>query len=220
MRIGDYELKRIKDKILRELYQLTEEALNLRKIEIAELNRKYFLEPLQHIIDQLPIDLITHDTQYAVQINYTPADKQGLVTDENRDQITVDEKWEAMTDKPVINPKHATGHNQYSYHGGYRSKLDPKLYRKAAKLCDELLVLRKEKTAFQAYLTETTNMYKGSLQLRKVWPESLHKYLPAESTNLVHRRKKVSANKVVKPADPVAPTFLNTRLTTNLLEGK
>jgi len=216
MRIGDYELRQTRDRILRDLYQKTEEELNKRKIEIAALNRKYLLEPLQHIIDQLPIELIAHDRQYAVEIKYTPANQEGKVTDENRDQVTVNEQWESTTEKSVINPKDITG--SYAYHGGYKSKLDPKLYDQAAKLCDDILILRQEKTTFSNYLVDTTHMYTGSLQLRKVWPESLHKYLPKEPAKLA--RKYPTKGKKAEVVNPAVPDSFGTRLTTNLLEGK
>ena len=66
------------------------------------------------------------------------------------------------------------------------------------------------------YLTKTTEKYTGSLQLRKVWEPSLHKYLPKEPVK-VSRPK--PAKKVVTP-DPTTPVFLKNRMTTNLLEGE
>jgi len=216
MRIGEYELRGIKDKILRDLYQKTEEQLNIRKTEIASLNRQYFLAPLQYLIDQLPIELISHDRQYAVEIKYTPANQEGKVTDDNKELVTVNERWESTSKDPVVNPKDIA--NPYAYGAGYRSKLDPKLYDQAAKLCDDILVLRQEKATFSAYLTNTTEMYTGSLQLRKVWPESLHKYLPAEPIRVI--RKRQAKEKKVEVVNPALPDSLGTRLTINLLEGK
>ena len=63
----------------------------------------------------------------------------------------------------------------------------------------------------EQYLVETTRMYKGSLQLRKVWDPSLHKYLPKEPVKTPKKSAQIKE-------DPVSPTFLKNRMTTNLLE--
>ena len=73
------------------------------------------------------------------------------------------------------------------------------------------LKLRKEKGELERYLYETTKNNTGSKQLKKVWPEHLHKYLPAEPVKIGKKVKPVIQN-------PDVPTFLKERLTTNLLE--
>jgi hypothetical protein len=61
------------------------------------------------------------------------------------------------------------------------------------------------------YLTETTEKNKGSLLLKKVWPEVFHKYLPSEPVRAPRKAKP-------KVVNPDVPDFLKVRLTTNLLE--
>ena len=207
MRIGDYELRNIRSKVLDDLYRKSEDELKKRKTAIAKKSRELYLAPLKHLLDQLPIDMIAHDEEYRVRVKYTP--------NKDKTEIMIDEKWEYKSDQPIMNPK------TFSKGGSYYSTvpeniLDPRLQDSAAELCNDILALRIEKENMSSYLVETTTKYTGSLQLRKVWPETLHKYLPAEPVK-VSRPK--PAKKVSVP-DPRVPTTLKTRLTTNLLEEK
>tara|TARA_Y100001951_G_C11265909_1_gene255507 strand:+ start:188 stop:811 length:624 start_codon:yes stop_codon:yes gene_type:complete len=206
MRIGTYDLRNIKAKILTDLYLTTEKELTKRRVAIAKQNREYYLKPVQHLLDQLPIEMVSHDTEYVLRIKYTPKT-------ENIKEI-VDERWEYKTDKPVINPQSYT--SSHSYSRSPENTLDPRLYDVTAKLCNDIIAVRTEKEELEQFLSTTTNKYKGSLQLRKIWPESLHKYLPTEPIKIPKQSRSKVKNTTV---DPAIPTSLNTRLTTNLLEG-
>ena len=200
MRIGDYDLRNIKGKILNDLYGNEQKKFDKRKADIAKQNRELWLDKYRHLLDQLPESMVTRHSDYYVRVKYTPnADKT---------EIMIDEKWEYKMDKPGINP---VDDNSGGYTSAAESPLNDKLQFVAAKLCDEILTLRKEKSELESFLSETTRKYKGSLQLRKVWPESLHKYLPAEPVRVGKKSKTTTP-------DPVVPATLNTRMTTNLLE--
>ena len=56
-------------------------------------------------------------------------------------------------------------------------------------MCEEILKLNKEKADMSNYLADTTRRYKGSVQLRKIWPGSLHKYLPPEPVKIPKKSK-------------------------------
>ena len=81
-----------------------------------------------------------------------------------------------------------------------------------------MLALRAEQQEQREYLDKTTQMYTGSLQLRKAWPEALHKYLPNEPVKPERKIRNAVTGKLVKSPDPVVPESLKTRMTTNLLE--
>ena len=200
MRIGDYDLRNIKSKILDDLYGSEQKKFHKRKEEIAKQNREIWLDKYRHLLDQLPESMVTRHSDYYVRVKYTP--------NVDKTEIMIDEKWEYKMDKPGVNP---VDDNSGGYTSAAESPLNDKLQFVAAKLCDEILALRKEKSEIESFLNETTRKYKGSLQLRKVWPESMHKYLPAEPVRVGKK------NKPTTP-DPVVPATLNTRLTTNLLE--
>ena len=65
------------------------------------------------------------------------------------------------------------------------------------------------------FITDTFDVTTGSKQIRRMWPESLHKYLPAEPVPV--KRQKNSQGKLVLPTI-IAPSQLKTRLVNNLLE--
>ncbi len=204
MRLGSWDLIKIKKKILEDMYGAAEADFEERKTEIAKQNREYYLAPLMPILDQLPEDMITRDYLYKLIIKYSPDPKNTFIT-------KIEQTWVYKSDTLQINPHSPT--QQYEQ---AESKLDSRLYGITKTLCNEMLELLEEKKKLTEYLNETINKYSGTLQLRKVWPEYLHKYLPAEPPK-VSRKKKVP--KSIK-ADPAIPDFIPTRLTTNLLEGK
>ena len=207
-RIGDYELRSIKNKILGDLYSKKEDELEDRQIAIAKQSREYYLAPIQYLIDQLPVEMISHDRDYQLRIKYTP--------DEDKSNISIDEKWIYKTETPIINPVDANSRG--SYNQTPENTLDERLWGITEQLCKDMLALRAEQQEQREYLDKTTQMYTGSLQLRKVWPEALHKYLPNEPTKPERKIRNAVTGKLVKSPDPVVPESLKTRMTTNLLE--
>ena len=206
-RIGTYELGKIKGNILDALYNKKEQELEVRKTAIAKQSRKLYLEPLQYLLAQLPAEMVCHDKEYCLRVKYTP--------NKDKTEIMVDEKWRYKTDINMMNPQSNTKGGSY-YSSTPENTLDPRLESSASELCSDILALRIEKQKMNDYLKATVTKYTGSLQLRKVWESSLHKYLPKEPVK-VSRPK--SAKKIVTP-DPTTPIFLKNRMTTNLLEGE
>jgi len=205
MRIGDYELRNIRSKILADLYQKSEDKLKERKTAIAKRNRELYLEPIQYLLDQLPAEMVCHDREYCLRIKYTP--------NKDKTEILVDEKWEYKADTNIVNPQAYSKGSSY-YSSTPENTLHKSLYEITSELCKDILALRIEKQKMSDYLIDTTTKYTGSLQLRKVWEPSLHKYLPKEPVK-VSRPK--PAKKIAIP-DPTTPIFLKDRMTTNLLE--
>ena len=205
MRIGDYEIRNIRGKITDGLYRKREDELNVRKTAIAKRNRELQLAPIQHLLSQLPVNMISHADEYVVRIKYTP--------EKDKTKVLVDEKWEYKTDTPVINPQKVSNSH---YQNTPDNELEEELKEDTVKLCEDIISLRSEKEAMTEYLVETTTKYTGSLQLRKVWKDHpmLLKHLPPEPVK-VSRPK--PAKKVSVP-DREVPTFLKNRMTTNLLE--
>lgn len=207
-RLAFFEIRNIKAKILKDLYGKKEEEFNLRKSKIAEQNRQLYLKPLQHIINQLPPELIAHNTRYVVKIAYTPT------IDGDK---SVHENWTYSANSAIPNP---LDHGKASYYDpSLVNTLNPKLQPEAAQLCNEILVIRSEKADMEYYLDTTMKKYKGSLQLRKVLPEVFHKYLPAEKPKVTKTRVNTQISKKEKIPDMQAPEILGARLTNNLLEG-
>ena len=197
MRIGQYDLQQIRNKILEDLYGSMRQELDKRKEKIAKRNRKLWLNQYQHLLDQLPEAMITRHNDYYVKIKYMPDGETTLI----------DEKQAYRSDNPIINPVEEGNYGDEPV----RNPLHKDLETDTAVLCNDILKFQEEKGQMEQYLQETTQMYKGSLQLKKVWDESLHKYLPPEPV-------KVKRNKAEEKIAPDTPTFLKDRMTTNLLE--
>jgi len=197
MRIGQYDLQQIRNKILEDLYGSMRQELDKRKEKIAKRNRKLWLKQYQHLLDQLPESMVTRHNDYYVKIKYMP----------DGETVLIDEKWAYRSDNPIINPVEEGNYGDEPV----RNPLHKDLETDTAVLCNDILKFQEEKGQMEQYLQETTQLYKGSLQLKKVWDESLHKYLPPEPV-------KVKRNKAEEKIAPDTPTFLKDRMTTNLLE--
>lgn len=207
MRISDSAKRTMKNDILEDLYRKAEDELRERAGTIAQKNRIYELEPYQAIIDTLPVNLIAHTKDYKVNIQYK-RDEDG--------NHALDEKWTHYYDKPVpafIEP-HSSGYSNIN-NTAIVGKLDPRLHTEAAKLAEDMLAIRQEKRELFEYLDETLEEWSGPKQLKTVWPESLHKYLPVSKP----RTRRDPTDKPPVPKAAAAPTGLGTRLTNNLLEG-
>jgi hypothetical protein len=207
-RIGDYELRGIKNKILDDLYLKREDEFRVRQTAIAKQSREYYLAPIQYLIDQLPVEMVSHDSDYQLRIKYTPS--------EDKSNISIDEKWVYKAETPIVNQVDSISRGSYNHTP--ENKLDERLWGVTEQLCKDMLALRAEREEQKRYLDKTTQMYTGSLQLRKVWPEALHKYLPNEPIKLERKIRNAVTGKLVKSPDPIVPESLKTRLTTNLLE--
>ncbi len=204
-KMSEYELRKMRGSIIDGAYHKREQELEVRKTAIAKKNRELQLAPIQYLLDQLPTDMIAHADEYVVRIRYTREGGLG--------GVLVDEKWDYKTDTPVINPQKVSNSH---YQNTPDNDLKEELKKEADKLCEDIVELKTEKEEMSVYLNATTSKYTGSLQLRKAWKNepALLKYLPAEPVK-VSRPK--PAKKVVVP-DLEVPTFLKTRMTTNLLE--
>ena len=206
MRIGSWELRSIRERILRDLYEKPERDLESRKVRIAQQNREFFIEPLMSTLSALPDEMVTHHQEYVLKINY------GNDSDENK---RVKENWIYRSNKAIINPRRTDGND---YNSSPEQELDKRLYEEAEVLCKDILHLREMKKEQSDYLVDTTNLESGSLQLRKTWPEYLHKYLPPEPVK-ISRKPKGKGTKKVEEDKPTIPDSFQTRLTENLLEG-
>ena len=206
MRLAWNELNNIKNKILEDLYGEYEKDFVKRRIKIAQRNREYYLEPLKPIFDKLPPEMIPRHKGYSLSIKYRKIP--------NGPGHALSEIWSYNSTIPIINPQEPT--QQYGQIAKSTGILDSRLYKDAAELCNEILAIQAEKADMEEYLKTSTKNHTGSLQLRKIWPESLHSYLPIEPVKLPKMRAEKKL-KATKPAFSV-PTVLKKRQTTNLLE--
>lgn len=197
MRISERVKRNIKITILRDLYDAAENAHTSRKSAIAKQNREYQLAPIMADLDRVPQQFLTTHQTYSVRIDY------GADRVHSKRLVCT---WAHYFDNPEVNPVNNNGYGNCIVH----NDLDPRLYAEAAELAEDIIALREEKSAMEAFLKTTLDIYSGPAQLKKAWPESLHKYIPATKTRV---KKTVNTSAV---AD--LPEALNIRLVTNLLE--
>ena len=207
MRLGMYDISSIKNKILADLYGKQETKLNGQRKEIAKQNRELLLKEFKVHIDSIPTQLFHIGRTYQLFINYKPLS--------DPDTFALSETWEVDIPDQSITPR-------YSYNMGLTkcippTNLNPKLFKVTSLLCEEIIALNEEKATMQEFLNMTTTRYTGTLQLRKIWPKSLHKYLPPEPIKQAKLNKQ--KKKTVEAIIPAPPEKLKERLTTNLLEG-
>jgi len=208
MRIGSWELENIRNKILRDLYSKEEENHSKRKTEIVRKNREYYIEQFNSILQTLPEELIDEHREFKTEIKYSTPNT-------NSEEFDVNESWTFASDTPQVNPvqKRTT-----SYGGSSPAPqpLDSRLKDTTDQLCEEIITLRNKRKETHNYLITTTRKFTGSLQLRKEWPASFHKYLPPEPVK-VAKPAKETKNVVVD--DVVLPDHIHETMTNNLLEG-
>jgi hypothetical protein len=209
-KMAHYAITNMKSAILGELYQKREDDLDERRTAIAKQSRELYLNPYQHLIAQLPKEMVSHDREYKVKIEYFPPKKLF----EDKSDISVNEKWTFREETPVINPVHTT--NRGSYNQTPENDLQEELQEVSDKLCEDILELLIERQSMTEYLTVTTNKYTGSVQLREKWKNepAFFKHLPPEPAKI---KKPKPAKKVPIP-DLEIPAFLKERKTINLLE--
>ncbi len=199
MRLSYDEISSMKRKILDDLYGTKLKKLAERKVALTKQNRELWLEKYAPILAQLPPEMITRHKDYQLDINYTSP---------NSEYEPLEQTWTYSVDDPIINPVDVTN-GSYLY--ASQSPVHDRLESVVNQLCEDVLALQKEKDAMESYLRETTEKNKGSLLLKKVWPEVFHKYLPPEPVRTPRKAKP-------KVVNPDVPDFLKVRLTANLLE--
>lgn len=222
MRIGSWELQSIRNQILRDLYSPEEEKHDKRKTEIVRKNREYYIEPFAEIVQSLPEELIDEHRDFITKIKYSSPTIEklecGTGDHGNTSKFTVNESWTYSNDVAVINPveKRATSKSSYSQNQPAPQPLDPRLKDMTDQLCEEIIALRIKRKETHDYLVATTHKYTGSLQLRKEWPASFHKYLPPEPVKVA---KSAKETKKVVVDDVALPDHIHETMTNNLLEG-
>jgi len=210
MRISEYNKGCIRHRILDDLYEKTLNELFKRQQKVAKDAFNYAVAPYLETLNSLPDGLVPRVQSAQVHIKY----KSPVEVHPEFDNVN--EHWRCSFDTPQIG---FVDTEQYSYGRvtPHPVSLDPRQYEETAELLNELIAIRAEKGKLTQYLRETMNKFSGSLQLRKVWPDTLHKYLPAEPA----KTPKATITKPARKKAPelaVAPINLKARLTTNLLE--
>ena len=157
--------------------------------------------PYKEFIAKIPDYLLnyghgSYGHKYAVKVVYKKNDPVN----------SYNETWDVHLNDDEAAP---ISDKKYSVH--------PSLYAEVADIIEREQAIKKEKKEMDNFISQSFDRTTGSKQIRKMWPESLHKYLPKEPEPV--KRTRNPENKEDLPTI-TAPSQLKTRLVNNLLEEK
>jgi len=193
MRIAEHTRWNMKKSILSDLYGLHLDKLGKEKEVFLRKNLALEYAPYTEHLAKIPDHFLNYEYRYAVKVVYKKNDPIN----------SYNQTW-SVTLKDEASP---ISSKEYVVH--------PSLYTEVASIIEREQEIKKERGEMDAFIENTFDMTTGSKQIRKMWPESLHKYLPTEPVLI--KRERNSKGKLVLPTI-TAPAQLNTRLVNNLLE--
>ena len=194
MRIAQHTIWNIKKNILSDLYGVHLDKISNEKEIFLRKNLALEYAPYTEYITKIPDHLLNYGYKYSVKVIYKKDDPI------NR----YNETWEVSLKDTEVAPITDKKYTVY-----------PSLYTEVADIIEREQEIKKEKREMDIFISDTFEVTTGSKQIRRMWPESLHKYLPAEPVPV--KRQRNSKGKVVLPTI-TAPSQLKTRLVNNLLE--
>jgi len=194
MRISQYNIWNIKKNILSDLYGVHLDKIDDEKKVFLRKNLALEYAPYTEYIAKIPDHLLNYGYKYSVKVIYKKNDPINRYS-QTWEVSLKDSEAAPITDKKYI--------------------VHPSLYTEVAAIIEREQEIKKEKREMDIFISDTFDMTAGSKQIRRMWPESLHKYLPAEPVPV--KRQKNSQGKLVLPTI-TAPSQLKTRLVNNLLE--
>ena len=194
MRIGEHNRWNMKKTILSDLYGLHIDRLDKEKEVFLRKNLALEYAPYTEYIAKIPDHFLNCEYRYSVKITYKKDDPINHYS----------QTWSVTMSTGERAPVQGNDYTVY-----------PILYAEVADIIDREQEILKEKKEMNSFIENTFSVTTGSKQIRLMWPESLHKYLPAEPTPV--KRERNSKGKFVLPTI-TAPSQLQTRLVNNLLE--
>ena len=196
MRIGEHNRYLLRKDILNDLYGAHLDKISDEKEVFLKKNLALEYEPYAEYIAKIPNYLLNCGYRYSVKVIYK----------KNDPVHHYNQTWSVPLKDDEAAPQQISGEG-YTVH--------PSLYAEVAAIIEREQEIHKERDEMKAFVNNTFSVTTGSKQIRLMWPESLHKYLPAEPVPV--KRQKDSKGKLVLPSI-TAPSQLQTRLVNNLLE--
>jgi len=195
MKLSERAKINMKHQMVSEIYQARINKLLTTKEEYIRKNHELYLESINHLLKDVPENLLVKGTSLKMSFTY------------NEQTIN----WYATTEKPVICPLKLERYNNTPMD----IPMDSSLENSVIPLYEELLDLSSKKDQFEKYLEKVFDTYSGPVQLKKVLPEYLHKYIPLPVAR--KPRKPIAAKSEL--AEIKVPDFVKEQLVENLLEN-
>tara|TARA_Y100000310_G_scaffold338038_1_gene426633 strand:+ start:59 stop:619 length:561 start_codon:yes stop_codon:yes gene_type:complete len=182
--------------ILDDLYGMHLKKISKEKEVFLRKNLALEYAPYKEYIAKIPDHLLNYGYRYSVRVIYKKDDPIN----------SYNQTWEVSLNDNETAP---ISDKKYTVH--------PNLYAEVADIIEREQEIRQEREEMDNFISRTFDRTTGSKQIRQMWPESLHKYLPKEPDPV--KRQRNSKDKEDLPTI-TAPLQLNTRLVNNLLEEK
>ena len=202
MRLGVGLKEQMKKQILEDLYDNNISRVFEERRQIVRDNYMEWLAQHQPNLDKIPAGFI--NTTYEVRmdackpLNVEPNSYEGI--------------FDARFDNPV---PQCLDSNQSSYYSrSYAVPISDTFVDPFLRNADELSKLMKEKEEATTYIDKSYEQCTSTTQLRKFWPQALHKYIPAEPARAKRQPKELDTS----ATDDIQDT-LTMRMANNLLEG-
>ena len=194
MRISQHKMYDMRKTIMSDLYGMHLKKISTEKEVFLRKNLALEYAPYKEYLAKIPDHLLNYGYRYSVRVVYKKDDPIN----------SYNQTWEVSLNDNETAP---ISDKKYTVH--------PSLYAEVADIIEREQEIRKEKQEMDNFISRTFDRTTGSKQIRQMWPESLHKYLPKEPEPV--KRQRNSKGKVVLPT-VTAPSQLKTRLVNNLLE--
>ena len=194
MRISQHKMYDMRKTIMSDLYGMHLKKISTEKEVFLRKNLALEYAPYKEYLAKIPDHLLNYGYRYSVRVVYKKDDPIN----------SYKQTWEVSLNDSEIAP---VPDKKYDVH--------PSLYAEVADIIEREQEIKKEKREMDNFISITFDRTTGSKQIRQMWPESLHKYLPKEPEPV--KRQRNSKDKEDLPTI-TAPSQLNTRLVNNLLE--
>ena len=196
MRISQHKMYDMRKTIMSDLYGMHLKKISTEKEVFLRKNLALEYAPYKEYLAKIPDHLLNYGYRYSVRVVYKKDDPIN----------SYNQTWEVSLNDNETAP---ISDKKYTVH--------PSLYAEVADIIEREQEIRKEKQEMDNFISRTFDRTTGSKQIRQMWPESLHKYLPKEPEPV--KRQRNSKDKEDLPTI-TAPSQLKTRLVNNLLEEK
>lgn len=202
MRLGVGLKEQMKKQILEDLYDKNISRVLEDRRQIVRDNYMEWLAQHQPNLDKIPAGFI--NTAYEVRMDACKA--LGVEPD------SYDGIYDARFETPV---PQCVDSNQTSYYSrSYAVPASDTYVKPIQDNHEELVKLIKEKEEATSYLDKSYEQCTSTTQLRKFWPQALHKYIPPEPARAKRQPKELDTS----ATDDIQDT-LTMRMANNLLEG-
>lgn len=195
MRLGVQKKDELKKQILNDLYDKKEKTLANQRKDFTRRNYEAHIAEAQDTIDKVPEGYINHS--HTVSVDTTEAKVSGVNT-----------VWEFAFDTYVPTLKKPGGYVNYVPY-----PIHPDLLDECKEIHQEMHGITTERDETRTYLKTTLDLVNTTKQLKNVWPEVLHKYIPVDAP------RKTSKPVDIKPTIDAPVSTIQERMTENLLGG-